>query len=126
MSDFEDLSLETLPEEEPVLVKSKTPASTSAKTPSNAGPSGPKVNLFFKSTVGPGERTEKMVVGKNATVGDLKYTLGNVFGLDPNDFHLSSAGRTMDENDKVGNYDIGDGDEILLIPHSTAGRFAIR
>ncbi len=124
MSDFEDLSLDTLPEEEPVLVKSKTPAS--AKTPSNAGPSGPKVNLFFKSTVGPGERTEKMVVGKNATVGDLKYTLGNVFGLDPDDFHLSSAGRTMDENDKVGNYDIGDGDEILLIPHSTAGRFRIR
>ncbi|MFX0116987.1 MAG: ubiquitin-like domain-containing protein [Candidatus Hodarchaeota archaeon] len=119
--DFEDLGNDF--QEEPV-VKSKTPAAS--KTPSGMGPSGPKVNLFFKSTVGPGERTEKMIVGKNATVGDLKYTLGNVFGLDPNDFHLSSAGRTMDENDKVGNYDVSDGDEILLIPHSTAGRAAIR
>ncbi|MFX0114435.1 MAG: ubiquitin-like domain-containing protein [Candidatus Hodarchaeota archaeon] len=117
MSDFEDLSADSLPEEDPI--KSKTPVA--AKAPSLAGPSGPKVNLYFKSTVGPGERTEKMIVGKNATVDDLKYTLGNVFGLDPQDFHLSSAGRTMDENDKVGNYDVSDGDEILLIPHSTAG-----
>lgn len=118
MSDFEDLTIDSLAEETQI-VKSKTPAS--AKTPSSVGPSGPKMNLYFKSTVGPGERTEKMTVGKNATVDDLKYTLGNVFGLDPQDFHLSSAGRTMDDNDKVGNYDLGDGDEILLIPHSTAG-----
>ncbi|MHA2231844.1 MAG: ubiquitin-like domain-containing protein [Candidatus Hodarchaeales archaeon] len=118
MSDFEDLTIGSLPEENQI-VESKTP--DSAKTPSNAVSSGPKMNLYFKSTVGPGERTEKMTVGKNATVDDLKYTLGNVFGLDPQDFHLSSAGRTMDDNDKVGNYDIGDGDEILLIPHSTAG-----
>lgn len=118
MNDFDDLTIDSLAEEEPI-VKSKTPAS--AKTPAAGGPSGPKMNLYFKSTVGPGERTEKMTVGKNATVDDLKYTLGNVFGLDPQDFHLSSAGRTMDDNDKVGNYDVNDGDEILLIPHSTAG-----
>ncbi len=118
MSDFDDLTIDSLAEEEPV-VQSKTP--DSAKTPAGGGPSGPKMNLYFKSTVGPGERTEKMTVGKNATIDDLKYTLGNVFGLDPQDFHLSSAGRTMDDNDKVGNYDVDEGDEILLIPHSTAG-----
>jgi hypothetical protein len=34
---------------------------------------------------------------------------------------VENEGRKMDENDKVGNYDVFDGDEILLIPHSTAG-----
>ncbi|MFX0208743.1 MAG: ubiquitin-like domain-containing protein [Candidatus Hodarchaeota archaeon] len=113
--DFEDFDLEMEEEESPI--KSKTPAQ--AKTPITGG-SGPRKNIFFKSTIGP-ERTEKLAVGENTPVGDVKDTLANIFALNPDDFHLSHAGRTMDEGAKVGDYGVDNGDEILMIPHSTAG-----
>ena len=98
--------------EEPV--KSKTPAS---KTPSN----GKKLTLYFMSTIGPGEKKEKLTVNDGNHVDDIKSTLGNLYGLDPNDFHLSSGGVTMDENNSLRDYDLNNGDDILLIPASTAG-----
>ncbi len=117
MSDFEDLDFD-LEEQSPI--KSKTPAQ--AKTPASVSGSsaGPRKNIFFKSTVGP-ERTEKISVGENAPVRDVRDTLANIFGLSPDDFHLSHAGRTLDESAPIGDYGIDNGDEVLLIPHSTAG-----
>ncbi len=103
---------EDLGMEEPV--KSKTPAS---KTPAG----GKKLTLYFMSTIGPGEKKEKLTVTDNNRVNDIKRTLGNLYGLDPNDFHLSSGGVTMDENSSLGDYDVNNGDDILLIPASTAG-----
>ncbi|TKJ18730.1 MAG: hypothetical protein CEE43_17180 [Promethearchaeota archaeon Loki_b32] len=98
--------------EEPV--KSKTPAS---KRPS----AGKKVTLYFMSTIGPGEKKEKLTVNNSNRVKDIKQTLGNLFGLNPNDFHLSSGGVTMDEGSHLDDYSVSDGDDILLIPASTAG-----
>jgi len=95
-------------------VKSKTPAT---KTPS----AGKKLTLYFMSTIGPGEKKEKLTVNDGNCVDDIKSTLGNLYGLDPNDFHLSSGGVTMDENSPLRDYDINNGDDILLIPASTAG-----
>jgi len=95
-------------------VKSKTPAS---KTPA----AGKKMTLYFMSTIGPGEKKEKLTVNDTNRVRDIKQTLGNLYGLDPNDFHISSGGVTMDENRSLSNYDVHDGDDILLIPASTAG-----
>lgn len=95
-------------------VKSKTPAS---KTPT----AGKKLTLYFMSTIGPGEKKEKLTVNDTNRVRDIKQTLGNLYGLDPNDFHISSGGVTMDENSSLSNYDVHDGDDILLIPASTAG-----
>ena len=95
-------------------VKSKTPAT---KTPS----AGKKLTLYFMSTIGPGEKKEKLTVNDGNRVGDIKSTLGNLYGLDPNDFHLSSGGVTMDENSQIRDYDVNNGDDILLIPASTAG-----
>jgi len=130
--DFDDLELEESEEkvEQPKQIKSKTPASakaappvTKSKTPASksaGSESGPRKNVFFKSTVGP-ERTEKLSVGTNAPVREIKDTLANIFGLSPDDFHLSHAGRTMDENSPLGEYGVDNGDEILLIPQSTAG-----
>ncbi|MHA1940130.1 MAG: ubiquitin-like domain-containing protein [Candidatus Hodarchaeales archaeon] len=115
MSDFEDIDFDL---EEPSTVKTKTPAQS--KTPVTGITSGPKKNIFFKSTVGP-ERTEKLSVGEKTPVRDVRDTLANIFGLDPDDFHLSHAGRTLDEDAPIGDYGIENGDEILLIPHSTAG-----
>ena len=103
---------EDLIDEEPV--RSKTPAS---KTPS----AGKKLTLYFMSTIGPGEKKEKLSVNDSNRVDDIKSTLGNLYGLDPNDFHLSSGGVTMDENSPLRDYDVGNGDDILLIPASTAG-----
>ena len=73
------------------------------------------------STIGPGEKKEKLTVNDGNCVEDIKQTLGNLYGLDPNDFHLSSGGVTMDENSALKDYHVNDGDDILLIPASTAG-----
>ncbi|MFX1569380.1 MAG: ubiquitin-like domain-containing protein [Promethearchaeota archaeon] len=108
---FEDFD-EDLGVNEPV--KSKTPAS---KVPSG----GKKLTLYFMSTIGPGEKKEKLTVNDRNKVRDIKQTLGNLYGLDPNDFHISCGGVTMDENSDLGDYDVNDGDDILLIPASTAG-----
>ncbi len=54
-------------------------------------------------------------------VSDVKRTLGNLFGLDPDEFHLSSGGVTMDEGDQLRDHNLNNGDDILLIPASTAG-----
>ena len=101
-------------DEELEPVKSKTPSS---KTPST----GKKVTLYFMSTIGPGEKKEKLTVNDSNQVSDIKRTLGNLFGLDPDEFHLSSGGVTMDEGVPLNQYSVNDGDEVLLIPASTAG-----
>ncbi len=64
-----------------------------------------------------------MAVGESTPVSDVKETLSNVFGLSPDDFHLSHAGRTLAEDSPIGDYGIDNGDEILMIPHSTAGKY---
>ena len=101
-------------DEELEPVKSKTP---SAKTPL----AGKKLTLYFMSTIGPGEKKEKLTVNDSNHVNDIKETLGNLYGLDPDEFHLSSGGVTMDENSQIKDYNVSDGDDILLIPASTAG-----
>ncbi|MHA2037107.1 MAG: ubiquitin-like domain-containing protein [Promethearchaeota archaeon] len=109
---FEDEFDEDLGGEAPM--NSKTPSS---KTPS----AGKKKTLYFMSTIGPGEKKEKLTVNDGNRVEDIKQTLGNLYGLDPNDFHLSSGGVTLEESDKLSDYSVNDGDDILLIPASTAG-----
>jgi hypothetical protein len=93
-----------------------------SKTPSSKIPStGKKLTLYFMSTIGPGEKKEKLTVNDANHVSDIKQTLGNLFGLDPDEFHISSGGVTMDENNQLRDYNVNDGDDILLIPASTAG-----
>ncbi|KKN55363.1 hypothetical protein LCGC14_0583000 [marine sediment metagenome] len=109
------MSFEEFEEElEEEHVKSKTPAS---KTPSK----GNKISIYFLSTIGPGEKKQKLTVNNNNLVEDVKKTVGNIFGLDPADFHLSSGGVTMEESNPLKDYNVCDGDDILLIPASTAG-----
>ena len=99
--------------EKPALI-SKTPAS---KTPSK----GKNIAVYFMSTIGPGEKKQKLTVNNGNSVSDIKRTVGNMFGLDPNDFHLSSGGVTLDEGAPLDEYSISNGDDVLLIPASTAG-----
>ncbi|KKL44783.1 hypothetical protein LCGC14_2362220, partial [marine sediment metagenome] len=75
----------------------------------------------FLSTIGPGEKKQKLTVVDGNLVEDVKKTVGNIFGLNPTDFHLSSGGVTMDENSQLDEYNISNGDDVLLIPASTAG-----
>lgn len=107
--DFDEELDEKTPEP---AVKSKTPAASAG---------GEKLNLYFLSTVGPGEKRQKLSVDNGNLVGDVKRTVGNIFGLDPSDFHLSAGGVTMDDSQPMSNYNVKDGDEVLLIPASTAG-----
>jgi hypothetical protein len=102
---------------------SKSPTDDfTAKTPEpKASPEGKKISVFFLSTIGPGEKKQKLLVYTGNKVGDIKDTVANLFALDPSDFHLSSGGVTMDENTYLSEYDVADGDDILLIPASVAG-----
>ncbi len=93
-----------------------------AKTPEHKTPSvGKKISVFFLSTIGPGEKKQKLLVFTGNKVGDIKDTVANLFALDPSDFHLSSGGVTMDEFSNLNEYSVADGDDILLIPASIAG-----
>jgi len=93
-----------------------------AKTPEHKISSeGKKISVFFLSTIGPGEKKQKLLVFTANKVGDIKNTVANLFALDPSDFHLSSGGVTMDETSYLNEYNVADGDDILLIPASTAG-----
>ena len=111
---YEDGREETLakiPEDE---VESKTPT-TKVVT------GGKKISVFFMSTIGPGEKKQKLTINDGNLVGDIKETIANLFGLDPADFYLSSGGVTMDETNSLTYYNVSDGDDILLIPASIAG-----
>ena len=100
----------------------KTPAIASKQpgTPAKAG--GDDISLFFMSTIGPGEKKQKLLINTGNAVGDIKNTVGSIFGIDPSDFHLSHGGVTMDEGKYVMDYPCKDGDTVLLIPASTAGK----
>ncbi|GAI64276.1 unnamed protein product [marine sediment metagenome] len=82
---------------------------------------GKKISVYFLSTIGPGEKKQKLTVNDANNVGDIKDTVANLFALDPADFHLSSGGVTMDEDNQLSDYNLSDGDDILLIPASVAG-----
>ena len=117
-NEFEDFDLES-DLEATSAIKSKTPSSS--KTPA-----GNKKNVYFQSTVGPSQKQEKMIVSEDAPIGDIKYTVSQVFGLPPDEFHLSHAGRTMDPDDTLANYGVDSGDTVLLIPVSTAGATRVK
>ena len=95
-------------------INSKTPAT-------KAVPEGKKISVYFMSTIGPGEKKQKLLINSGNLVGDIKETVANLFGLDPDDFYLSSGGVTMDEQNPLKDYYVDDGDDILLIPASIAG-----
>ncbi|MFX1389605.1 MAG: ubiquitin-like domain-containing protein [Promethearchaeota archaeon] len=102
---------EKTPEEE---IGSKTPTTKTVSV-------GKKISVFFMSTIGPGEKKQKLTVNDGNLVGDIKETVANLFSLDPADFYLSSGGVTMEETNPLNYYNVSDGDDILLIPASIAG-----
>ncbi len=109
-------------EKTPSNMKVKTPSEIKSKTPSKQKePERGKINVFIVSTIGPGERKQKMTIDKSNLVGVVKETIGNIYGLVPETFHLAHSGITLDENCRFKEYEILDGDDILLIPSSTAG-----
>jgi hypothetical protein len=115
-----DEDLDEKLDEELAEPSAKAPDDIKAKSPASS-PEGKKMSVFFMSTIGPGEKKQKLLINTGNKVGDIKETVANLFGLDPSDFHLSSSGITMDENSTLNEYDVADGDDILLIPASTAG-----
>ena len=117
MSENEDF--EELDEEEEEI--GEDDPSIQDKTPQEVTPLSERITLFFRSTIGPGEKLEKLLVDIDMPVRELAETIGNIFALDPQDFHLSISGRTLDRDDILSNYEIEDGLEVLVIPVSTAG-----
>ncbi len=117
LGDDSEESLEGPPSKSPDL-------EPSTKTP-EVSVEGDKISVFFMSTIGPGEKKQKLLVNTGNLVGAIKETVANIFGLDPVDFHLSSGGITMDERTHLSDYHVSDGDDILLIPASTAGKINI-
>ena len=112
--DFDENLEEEVVEKNPAIA-SKTPASAPAKS------GGDDISVFFMSTIGPGEKKQKLLINTGNGVGDIKTTVGSIFGIDPEDFHLSHGGVTLDEGKYVMDYPVKDKDTVLLIPASTAG-----
>ncbi len=81
------------------------------------------IKVYITSTVGPGEKRQDLRVKLSNKIIDIKDTIGNIFGLTPENFHLSSGGITFDEQLLLKDYYLEEGDEILIIPSSTAGLF---
>ena len=79
------------------------------------------IKVYITSTVGPGEKRQDLRIKLSIMVIDLKDTIGKIFGLTPENFHLSSGGITFDEQLLLKDYNLEEGDEILIIPSSTAG-----
>ena len=79
------------------------------------------IKVYITSTVGPGEKRQDLRIKLSNLVIDLKDTIGKIFGLTPENFHLSSGGITFDEQLLLKDYNLEEGDEILIIPSSTAG-----
>ena len=80
-----------------------------------------KINIYFLSTIGPGEKQQKLLVDIEHTVNNIKKTVSDLFGLNAMGVHLSYNGVTLDENSTLKEFNIMDGDTILLIPSSRAG-----
>ncbi len=93
-----------------------------AKTPGRRNPiEGETLTLFFISTIGPGEKKQKLRVNIGNIISDIKETIGNIYGLSPINFHLSADGITLDEVRQLNEYNIKNETDILIIPSSTAG-----
>jgi len=120
--EFDDDLDENLDEDLDEDLKKPTPEVVATKTPkSTTSPEGKKVSVYLMSTIGPGEKKQKLLIYTGYQIKDIKETVANIFGLDPSDFHLSTGGVTMEEGLTLNDYNVNDGDDILLIPASTAG-----
>jgi len=95
-------------------IKSKTPGRKNPTEEEN-------IILFFISTIGPGEKKQKLSINVGNIISDIKETIGNIYGLTPLNFHLSADGITLDEVRQLKDYNIKDGSDVLIIPSSTAG-----
>ncbi|MHA1144445.1 MAG: ubiquitin-like domain-containing protein [Candidatus Helarchaeota archaeon] len=122
MEDFDnDLDMD-FDDEAPIVSKTPKGPAANAKKPHEAELGDP-LNIYFKTTVGPGEKTQKLVVNEKAPISEVKYTCGQIFSLDPQDFHFSAGGITMEETKNFADYGVKNDETILLIPTSTAGGF---
>jgi hypothetical protein len=121
--EFDEEFDEDLDEELDEELKKPTPDDLATKTPSGTISSeAKKISVYLMSTIGPGEKKQKLLIYTGYRISDIKETVANIFGLDPADFHLSTGGVTMDEGSTLDDYSVNDGDDILLIPASTAGK----
>nr|MDO8113978.1 ubiquitin-like domain-containing protein [Candidatus Sigynarchaeota archaeon] len=112
------------PEEPAPPIVSKKPAASpkiASKTPVKKVGGGKDISVYFQSTIGPGEKKQKLLINTGNNVSAIKRTVGKMFGLDPADFNLSHGGVTLDESSPMSDYNVKDGDTLLLIPESTAG-----
>lgn len=79
------------------------------------------IAIYCTSTIGPQEKTQKLIVKKTTKIAELKITIGELYGLNTANFHLSCGGLTLSETRTLTSYNISQNNEILIIPSSTAG-----
>ena len=120
--DLEDLDEDLEDEDEVEDIPPDIPKrDINSKTPvERVTTEGKKISVYFISTIGP-EKKQKLLINTVNLVGDIKQTVANLFALDPADFYFSALGITMEEQTPLKDYEVDDGDDILLIPASIAG-----
>jgi len=74
------------------------------------------IDVFIISIITPGKKIQDLTINLDTIIKDLKKTIGHMYGLLPANFHLSYGGITFDERLYLKDYNLENGDEILIIP----------
>ncbi len=77
-----------------------------------------KIKIYLLSIIGFGEKRADLLIPITKNVGSVKERASEIFGLKVNEFHLSFGGIILKENYLLKDYEIENGDEIVLIPAS--------
>ena len=74
-----------------------------------------KWRIYILSLIGGEERKDLLIEG-NDLVEEVKKAAGDMFKFQPMNFHLSFEGLLLKQTSKISDYDIQNGDELVLIP----------
>lgn len=74
-----------------------------------------KWRIYVLSLIDGEERQDLLITGEES-IEELKKIAGNSFGLKPLNFRLSFEGLLLKENSMIMDYNIQNGDELVLIP----------
>lgn len=79
------------------------------------------VNVYIVSIMNPGKKIQDLTINLKNKISELKKTVGNIFNITHLQFHLSSGGITFDEDLILKDYNLDNGDEIVVIPSRVVG-----
>ena len=75
-----------------------------------------KVKIYLLSIIDFGEKRADLLINKDEKISVIKEKASKLFDLKLNEFHLSFEGIMLNEDYTITDYEITNGDEIVIIP----------